>query len=69
LAPCLGSLVLALAVVEGELDAAQAFDLSRLDETFQAERWGIDAEAKARSDGLRQEVLAAARLLELLRAS
>ncbi|HMA49688.1 MAG TPA: ATP12 family protein [Magnetospirillaceae bacterium] len=69
LAPCLGSLVLALAVVEGKLGAAQAFDLSRLDEIFQAERWGIDAEAKTRSDGLRQEVLAAARLLELLRAS
>jgi chaperone required for assembly of F1-ATPase len=68
LAPCLGSLVLALAVAEGKLEAGQAFDLSRLDETFQAERWGIDSEAKTRSDGLRQEVLAAARLLSLLRA-
>jgi chaperone required for assembly of F1-ATPase len=68
LAPCLGSLVLALAVVEGKLDAARAFELSRLDETFQAERWGTDSEAKARTDGLRQEVLAAARLLELLTA-
>lgn len=67
LAPCLGSLVLALAVVEGKLAADKAFELSRLDEAFQAERWGIDSEAKARIDGLRQEVLAAARLLELLR--
>lgn len=66
LAPCLGSLVLALAVVEGKLSAEEAFALSRLDEAFQAERWGIDDEAKARTDGLRQEVLAAARMLELL---
>lgn len=69
LAPCLGSLVLAIAVAEGKLEAAEAFELSRLDELFQAERWGIDSEAKARTDGLRQEVLAAARMLELLRAS
>lgn len=69
LAPCLGSLVLALAVVEGKVSAADAFALSRLDETFQAERWGVDAEAKARTDGLCQEVLAAARMLELIRAA
>ena len=68
LAPCLGSLVLSLAVVEGRLGAEQAFELSRLDETFQAERWGVDSEAKVRTDGLRQEVLAAARLLELIKA-
>jgi len=68
LAPCLGSLVLSLAVVEGVLPADEAFDLSRLEENFQNERWGIDSEAKARSDGLRQEVLAAARLLDLIRA-
>lgn len=68
LAPCLGSLVLSLAVVEGELEAEEAFELSRLDERFQNERWGLDAEARARNHGLRQEVLAAARLLELLRA-
>lgn len=68
LAPCLGSLVLALAVLEGKIAAEEAFDLSRLEERFQNERWGQDHEAKVRSDGLRQEVLAAARLLELLRA-
>jgi chaperone required for assembly of F1-ATPase len=68
LAPCLGSLVLSLAVVEGKLPAGEAFDLSRLEERFQNERWGEDSEAKSRTDGLRREVLAAARLLELLRA-
>lgn len=67
LAPCLGSLVLALAVVEGKLEPDTAFELSRLDEAFQNERWGLDSDAKARNDGLRQEILAAARMLELLR--
>ena len=66
LAPCLGSLVLSLAVVAGAVTAEEAFALSRLDESFQAERWGSDAEAAARTAGLRQEVLAAARLLELV---
>ncbi len=68
LAPCLGSLVLSLAVIEGNLPADEAFALSRLEESFQNERWGEDYEAKDRSDGLRREVLAAARLLELIRA-
>ena len=68
LAPCLGSLVLALAVVEGKLDAAAAFDLAHLDENFQNQRWGTDDDAKARTAGLRAEVLAAARMLELIKA-
>ena len=68
LAPCLGSLVLSLAVVEGKLAADEAFELSRLEERFQNERWGQDHEAKTRNDGLRREVLAAARLLDLIRA-
>jgi chaperone required for assembly of F1-ATPase len=68
LGPCLGSLVLSLAVVEGKLAADEAFELSRLEERFQNERWGLDHEAKKRNDGLRQEVLAAARLLELIKA-
>jgi chaperone required for assembly of F1-ATPase len=68
LTPCLGSLVLALAVVEGALPADEAFELSRLEEGFQNRRWGEDSEAQKRTEGLRQEVLAAARLLRLLRA-
>ncbi|QUS36586.1 ATP12 family chaperone protein [Falsirhodobacter algicola] len=42
-----GSLVLALAVAARRLDGTTAFDLSRLDETFQAEKWGIDPESAA----------------------
>ena len=40
-----GSAVLALAVEQGELDALDAFDLSRIDETWQIEQWGEDDEA------------------------
>jgi chaperone required for assembly of F1-ATPase len=43
-----GSTILALALQRDQLDGAAAFELSRLDEVFQAEQWGVDAEAEAR---------------------
>ncbi|KCZ48855.1 ATP12 family chaperone protein [Hyphomonas pacifica] len=42
-----GSAVLALAVLEGELSATDAFEISRIDEAWQAAQWGEDDEAKA----------------------
>jgi chaperone required for assembly of F1-ATPase len=68
LAPPMGSIILALALTFGLIDAGRAFELSQLDETFQAERWGADDEAVARRTGLRQEIHAAARYLKLVRA-
>lgn len=44
-----GSAVLAIAVLRGWLAAEAALDLSRLDEAWQEERWGIDAEAAERT--------------------
>ncbi len=44
-APILGSAVLAFALLEGEADAETLFEASRVDERYQAERWGEDAEA------------------------
>ncbi len=61
-----GSLILALALAEGRLAGAEAFDLSQLDETYQIERWGDDAEAALRRANLRRDVLAADRLLALV---
>lgn len=61
-----GSLVLALAVAEGRVSAADAFTLSRVDEAFQEERWGIDEEAKARRDRLALEMSSAGRFLACL---
>jgi chaperone required for assembly of F1-ATPase len=50
-----GSAVLALAVRRAALAAEAAFDLSRLDDYFQQERWGEDAEAAAGRAALRRE--------------
>ena len=50
-----GSAVLAFALQRGALSGNSAFDLSRLDEAFQEERWGVDAEATARAAALAVE--------------
>jgi chaperone required for assembly of F1-ATPase len=63
-----GSLVLALAVAEGRIDAAQAFALSRIDEDYQAEKWGLDAEAQARAQRLARELGEAAAFIAAARA-
>jgi chaperone required for assembly of F1-ATPase len=63
-----GSVVLALAVNAGRIDAGTAFALSQLDESFQAERWGEDAEAARRRAAVRAELLETARFLALLEA-
>ena len=55
-----GSAILALALQRGELTGDAAFDLSRLDEAFQEERWGVDEDAAVRTAGLRAD----ARMLE-----
>ena len=62
----LGSLVLALALVEGRIDAEAAFAAAQLDESFQIERWGEDPEQTRRRAGLREDVALAARFVALL---
>lgn len=61
-----GSLVVALALLEGRLDAETAFAVSQLDETFQIEAWGEDAEAAGRRRALAADIEAAARFIALL---
>jgi chaperone required for assembly of F1-ATPase len=63
-----GSLVIALALGEGRLDAGEAFAASQLDESWQIEAWGEDAEQARRRRLLAAEIAAAARFLTLLRA-
>jgi len=58
-----GSLVLALAVADGAASGAQVFALSRIDETYQAEKWGEDAEAAKRATALAHELDKAVELL------
>jgi len=68
LASVTGSLVLGLAVLDGRLTSEEAFALSRLDEAYQAERWGSDPEAEARVERLAAEMHQAAELVRLARA-
>lgn len=50
-----GSSVLALGLQRGWLTGEQAFELSRIDEAWQEEKWGVDAEAAERAERLRGE--------------
>jgi chaperone required for assembly of F1-ATPase len=67
--PIFGSLVLGLALTDGAIEADEAFRLSCLDEIFQEERWGQDAEATARRASAAQEIALAARYIELTRGT
>jgi chaperone required for assembly of F1-ATPase len=58
-----GSLVLAIAILEGRLTAEEAFAASRLDEEYQAEKWGRDAGAELRARAMAAELDAAARFM------
>jgi chaperone required for assembly of F1-ATPase len=62
-----GSLIIALAMLEGQLDAPQAFAASQLDESFQIEGWGEDPEQAERRRALAADIAAAARFRSLLR--
>lgn len=64
----LGSLVLALALIEGRIDAEQAFLAAQVDESFQIERWGEDDEAARRRAGIKDDIALAARFAHLHRA-
>jgi chaperone required for assembly of F1-ATPase len=61
-----GSLVAALAVLEGARTPDEAWEAVSLDERWQLDRWGADAEAEAALANRRRDFLAAARFLELL---
>ena len=62
-----GSLVIALALLGGHLDAAAAFAAAQLDESFQIEAWGEDAEQAERRAALAADIAAAAQFMALLR--
>jgi chaperone required for assembly of F1-ATPase len=61
-----GSLVAALGVAERAITPEQAWDAVTVDERWQAEQWGADAEAEAALENRRRDFFAAARFLELL---
>ena len=61
-----GSLVAGLAVVEQAIATDDVWDAVTIDEQWQLEQWGSDAEAEAMLEARRIEFLAAARFIELL---
>lgn len=61
-----GSLVTALALAEDEVDPDRAFDLTHLDELWQARRWGEDRLALEARAARKRDFMAAAELLDLL---
>jgi len=61
-----GSALLALAVEGGALSPREAWAAAHVDEDWNAEQWGEDAEAAARRANREREMMAAARLLSAL---
>ena len=61
-----GSIVIGLALSRGRLDADAAFSASAVDETYQAERWGADEDARRALEAKALELAQAARFLDLL---
>ncbi len=64
-----GSLVLGLAILEGRLTADAAWDLSRLDELFQQEDWGVDEDAEELAAHKLKALKTGLRFCELLRSA
>ena len=63
--PALGSLVLGLALAERRIEPDDAHALALLDELFEAESWGRDAEAEARRAHISQDIADAGRFMRL----
>ena len=64
-----GSLVLGLAVSQGALAPGAAWNLSRIDEQWNIDEWGEDADAARLAASKRSDFLQAARFLDLIRQS
>ena len=60
------SFVVALALIEQHISAEEAFAISHLDELYQAEKWGRDAEADCRRVRIVAELKAVERFVSLL---
>lgn len=61
-----GSLLAALAVLEGAMSTDEAWAVVTVDDQWQRDQWGADAEAEAALENKRRDFFAAARFLQLL---
>jgi chaperone required for assembly of F1-ATPase len=66
-ASLLGSLVIALALLERKLSPEEAFATANLDRIYQAERWGWDEQERAKVAAERAELIQISSFLELLK--
>ena len=64
-----GSVILALALADGYLDAESAHAAACVDEIYQLEKWGEDMLARKRLDNIRTELYAIAKFRDLIRSS
>ena len=62
-----GSVALGLALLAERISAEEAFAAAQLEESFQIERWGEDAEQTQRRAALKEDIVLAARFAALLR--
>jgi len=61
-----GSVIIAMAVMEREITASDAFDVSRLDSLYQIELWGEDEEAADITAALKLETEKLGEILDLI---
>ena len=62
-----GSLIVALALVAGRIDAGEAWAAAQVDEDFQRQRWGEDAEDLERRERVKTDIEAVGRFAALAR--
>lgn len=67
MAAILGSAILAIAVDETHIDAGKAYELAFLDDLYQIDEWGADAEAVDRLDKIALEIRHASSYLSALK--
>jgi chaperone required for assembly of F1-ATPase len=68
-AALMGSAIIALALDEAHVSAAQAYELAFLDDQFQIEEWGEDEEARDRLDKIKLEIKMLAVYLSALKSA
>lgn len=64
-----GSALLALAFEAGAMDAEEIWAAAHVDEDWNIEHWGLDAEAAARRSARKRDMMGAASLIDALRSS
>ena len=65
--PLLGSALLAIAIWQGGVEVEVALKVARLDEDFQAEKWGMDPDTAAHWNAKCRDIRAAASFIHLVR--